>query len=188
MKNFNLTIRQHWGIFSAVLLTFGLFWIAITASVYPSTPITNTAPKSGFQAPEFSLTALDGQAYSTQQLQGKVAVINIWTTWCTFCSVEMPALQSAYQSFSHQDVEFYAVNSTSQDTLSAVQEFANRLGLTFPILLDDSGRVTRLYQVQALPTTFILDRRGIIRSVIIGGPLTEALLQSQISALINEVR
>jgi hypothetical protein len=53
--------------------------------------------------------------------------------------------------------------------------------------LDSNGRVTRIYQIQALPTTFFIDRQGIIRNVTLGGPLTEAMIRTQISALLDQV-
>jgi peroxiredoxin len=83
-------------------------------------------------------------------------------------------------------LEVLAVNSTFQDGEADAQAFAQDLGLTFPILLDRDGAMSRRYLLRALPSTFFVDRKGMIRSVIVGGPMSEAVIQSKIEPLLQE--
>jgi peroxiredoxin len=182
-------IHRHWSIFSSTLLGLGLVWMVLTATLTsPTTQGQTPTPRQGFQAPDFTLSTLAGDQVSLGSLKGKVVVLNLWATWCAFCETEMPAFQNAYEAFKPQgDVIILAVNSTIQDRASAVSQFVARKGLQFSVPLDIEGRVTRLYQVQALPTTFFIDRQGIIRDIVIGGPLTLAMIQSRTAQLLNQV-
>jgi len=80
------------------------------------------------------------------------------------------------------------VNSTNQDNPQAANAFAQQLGLTFPILFDRDGSVSKLYNVRALPSSFFIDADGIIQEVIIGGPMAEALLEIRVEQLLGEKR
>jgi cytochrome c biogenesis protein CcmG, thiol:disulfide interchange protein DsbE len=182
-------LRSHWNLFSAIILTGCLIWMGVTAVWTPATTQgLIPAPKTGFKAPDFSLTTLDGQLLSLSNLQGKAVVLNIWTTWCAFCETEMPAFQKVAEEMSGStQVVILALNSTNQDDSAAVAQFVERKGITFPIPMDTAGRVTHLYQVRAYPTTFFIDPAGIIRNITIGGPLTESMIKAQISALLEEV-
>jgi cytochrome c biogenesis protein CcmG/thiol:disulfide interchange protein DsbE len=180
-------ISRQWNLSTLVLLGLGLVWIGLTAAqTAPTTQGQTPSPREGFMAPPFRLTTLAGEEVSLDAQKGKVVILNIWATWCAFCETEMPAFENAYEALVPQnEVVIIAVNSTVQDSASAVRSFAARKGLQFPIPLDPDGRVTHLYQVRALPTTYFIDRQGIIRDVIIGGPLTSAMIQSRAAALIS---
>lgn len=184
----NRFVQRHWFQFSLFVLGTGLIWIGLTAWLTPvPTQGKTPAPRQDFMAPVFELKALDDTRYSLQDLKGKVVVINIWTTWCAFCEAEMTAFQNVHDSYSaRSDLLILGVNNTLQDDPLEVAKFVSQKQLEFPILLDASGRVARLYQVQALPTTFFIDRQGIIRNVTVGGPLTEAMIRAQISTLLEQ--
>ena len=79
-----------------------------------------------------------------------------------------------------------AVNSTFQDSEANAAAFIQEMGLTFPILLDRDGGVSNRYQLRALPTTYFIDRQGVIRSVVPGGPMSESLIQSKVADLLAE--
>ncbi len=98
----------------------------------------------------------------------------------------MPAIQKVYAANRERGLEVLAVNSTFQDSQADAQEFTQNLDLTFPILLDRDGAVSRRYLLRALPSTFFIDRKGIIRSVVFGGPMSEAVVQTKIEALLQE--
>jgi cytochrome c biogenesis protein CcmG, thiol:disulfide interchange protein DsbE len=98
----------------------------------------------------------------------------------------MPAIEHTYRDYKDQGLVVLAINSTVQDQLTDAQAFVTANGLTFPILLDTSGEVTRLYKVSALPTSFFIDRDGLIHEVVIGGPMAEALLRSRVEQLLQE--
>ena len=78
------------------------------------------------------------------------------------------------------------VNLTNQDSVSDVTTFVEELDLTYPILLDRDGQVGLLYQISGIPTTFFIDRDGIIRTAEAGGPMSETFIRSKIEALLRE--
>lgn len=183
-------INNHWKQFSIFVLSCGLVWIGITAmQATTTTQGLIPAPRQGFIAPEFTLQNLQGQTVSLKDYRGKVVVLNLWTTWCAFCKSEMPAFQKAYDGLLPDgEVAILAVNSTIQDDPGKVAQFVKEFNLQYPVLLDSNGFVTKAYQVRALPTTFFIDGNGIIQNVTIGGPLTEVMIQAQISAIQAQVR
>jgi len=75
---------------------------------------------------------------------------------------------------------------TSQDSEAAARAFADELGLTFPIVLDRDGAASARYELMGLPSTYFIDRHGIIRDVIIGGPMSEAVMLSHVEDLLRE--
>ena len=119
--------------------------------------------------------------------RGSVVVIHFWASWCPPCRAEMPAIQQVYESYRSKGFEVVAVNMTHQDSLPEVKAFADTYQLTFPVLLDEAGETAFRYRVRALPTTFLIDKDGIIREVMIGGPLSETFLDAKISKLFEEV-
>ncbi len=176
-------------LFYGFALLLGLFWIWYSAAPQNTTTAGKIpAPQAGFLAPDFTLTSLDGETITLSDLRGQVVVLNFWASWCPPCKAEMPAMQHTYQDFKDQGLVVLAVNSTAQDTLTAAQDFISQNGLTFPVPLDQSGEITRLYRVQSLPTSFFIGADGVIREVVIGGPMAEALLRSRVEKLLTEVR
>lgn len=143
------------------------------------------APQTGFLAPDFLLKDLQGEQYQLSSLQGKIIIINVWASWCKPCQYEMPALQMIHEKYQDQGLILLAVNNTFQDSYSNVVDFVSRNNLTFPILLDLDGNVSQQYQVQALPSTFFIDKTGKISDIIIGGPMSEALIESKIKEIIK---
>jgi len=97
----------------------------------------------------------------------------------------MPAIQRVYEKTRERGLEVLAVNTTFQDSEPAAADFIQELGLTFPVPLDRSGTVSRQYQLRALPSTFFVDREGIIRKVIIGGPMSEATIQTAVEEILE---
>jgi cytochrome c biogenesis protein CcmG, thiol:disulfide interchange protein DsbE len=95
-------------------------------------------------------------------------------------------MEKVYRSFKSQGLEVLAVNLTNQDSETAAAAFIQELGLTFPISLDRNGEAGALYGLQGLPSSFFIDRKGIIQTVVVGGPMSEALIQSKIEDLLKE--
>ena len=98
----------------------------------------------------------------------------------------MPAIQQVYLANRERGLEVLAVNSTLQDSATDAQAFAQDLGLTFPLLLDVDGAVSRSYLLRALPSTFFIDRKGLIRTVVFGGPMSAATIETKVQALLQE--
>jgi cytochrome c biogenesis protein CcmG/thiol:disulfide interchange protein DsbE len=172
---------------SLVLLITAAAWIWWSrAPVGATTQGAIPAPQKGFLAPDFALENGDGETVRLSELRGRPVVVNVWTSWCPPCREEMPALKRVYRDYQDQGVVILGLNSTSQDTREAALSFAAEQGLTFPILLDEGGEATRLYQVRALPTTFFIDAQGTIQEVIVGGPMSEALMRIRVEQLIEK--
>ncbi len=121
----------------------------------------------GQTAPDFSLISLDGEEYRLSDLKGTGVVLNFWATWCPPCKAEMPLLEAAAQD-SQGEILFLAINFRENEEL--VRDFAEEMGgfEYLILLLDPPGEVSRLYNVQALPTTFFVDAKGKVRAVHIG--------------------
>ena len=143
--------------------------------------------KVGALAPAFSLARLDGDGtVSLASLRGKTVILNFWASWCPPCRAEMPAIEKVYRSHKDLGLEVLGVNTTNQDSQTAAAAFVQEVGVTFPILFDRSGAVSAGYTLQGLPTSFFIDCKGVIRSVVVGGPMSEALIQSKVEELLRE--
>jgi cytochrome c biogenesis protein CcmG, thiol:disulfide interchange protein DsbE len=163
----------------------GLAWTVLSRPAAGS-DLLAPVPQAGFAAPAFGLSDLDGQSVQLADLRGKVVILNFWASWCPPCRAEMPAFQTVYVSYRDQGLIVLGINAANQDTPQAMQAFLESLQPTFPILLDTSGDVNRLYAVEALPTTFFIGRDGTIRDRVAGGPLTVAGLSSRVEPLLRE--
>jgi peroxiredoxin len=97
----------------------------------------------------------------------------------------MQTIEKVYQEYKDQGFTVLAVNMTYQDDPLAVRPFVNEQGLTFPILLDETGEVGRAYQLRSLPSSYFIRRDGLINEVVIGGPMSEALLRTRIEAILK---
>jgi peroxiredoxin len=118
----------------------------------------------GSAAPSFELKTLDGKKLRLENLRGKRVLLNFWATWCPPCKAEMPELERFYHQHK-KDIEVVAVNIDSQ---SNVKGYAKKLGLTFPILLDEKNEVNKDYGVLSIPTTYLIDEKGKIINLHIG--------------------
>ncbi len=167
----------------AFILAFGIVWINFSADSNKAS--TAIAPQEGFIAPDFNLSTLAGETFTLSSLKGQAIIINLWATWCPPCRAEMPAMQKLYEEYKNQGLIILAVNMTYQDTSSDIAPFINKYGLTFPILLDETGEIARLYQLNSLPSSYFINRAGIISEVVIGGPMSEALLRTRIEKILQ---
>jgi cytochrome c biogenesis protein CcmG, thiol:disulfide interchange protein DsbE len=167
------------------LLGFG--WTVVSRPAVSSTTAGRIpAPQVGFLGPSFKLTDLSGQTVNLSDYQGQAIMLNFWASWCPPCRVEMPAFQQVFQSYQDQGLVVLAVNASYQDVPADMKIFLETFTPSFPILLDDSGLVARLYAISSLPTTFIIGKDGTIREIIVGGPLSFAGLSTRAEALLQE--
>ncbi len=181
-------IIRHWLMFSTTILTLAAGWVWVSQPAILPSSVPKSAPQQGFAAPEFRLNTFAGQPVDLAGLKGKVVLVNFWASWCQPCRAEMQAIQNTYADYHDQGLVVLAVNTTYQDDLNRAAQFAQSEGLTFPFLTDPDGSAARLYQVRAMPTSFFIDRQGKIVRVVIGGPMPEALIRTQIEAMLKEVR
>ena len=167
-------------------LVLGMFWTVISrVSADQSQVRLSAVAKEGFAAPDFTLDLLGGGKVTLADLRGKVVLVNFWTSWCPPCRLEMPAIEKTYRSYKDLGFVVIGVNLTAQDSEKDAANFVKEIGVTFPIALDRDNAVGNLYLVTALPTSYFVDRNGVIRSVIVGGPMSEALIQSKVEELLQ---
>ncbi|MCT1403069.1 TlpA family protein disulfide reductase [Paenibacillus sp. p3-SID867] len=154
-------MKKQWWILLTIIV------LAILAIIQSTSVSTEELPKTGYQAPNFSLQALDGQTYSLQGLKGKPVVINFWASWCGPCKIEAPELVRLYDKYRAR-IEIYAVNVTASDSIEGAKAFAKDYGFQFPVLIDEKGEVAQKYAIRPIPTTLFVNSEGIIIEQVIG--------------------
>jgi peroxiredoxin len=169
-----------------VILMLGFAWIFVSADRSGvSTSGKIPAPQRGFLAPDFELKTLEGERIRLSDLRGQAVLLNLWATWCPPCREEMQSIEKVYQEYKDRGFTVLAVNMTYQDDPSAVRPFVEEQGLTFPILLDETGEMANAYQLKSLPSSYFIRRDGVINEVVIGGPMSEALLRTRIEDILK---
>jgi len=173
-------------IFYAAILILGLAWMYLSADKSnASFSGTVAAPQQGFLAPDFSLPTMSGEIISLSNLRGQAVLVNLWATWCPPCRAEMPAIEKVYNEYKDEGFVVLAINMTYQDDPFNISPFVAEHGLTFPILLDETGETARAYQLRSLPSSFFIRRDGIIQEVVVGGPMAEALLRTRVEEIVR---
>jgi len=122
--------------------------------------------KEGTEIVDFELQDLSGATRRLSDFRGKVVLLNFWATWCGPCRFEMPSMEKLYQRLNAKGFEIVAVNL--QEDRSSVERFVDEYGLSFPILLDTTGRIGGTYGARSIPTTYIVDREGFVVAGTVG--------------------
>ncbi|MBM7647466.1 peroxiredoxin [Bacillus ectoiniformans] len=148
--------------------------------------VSNAEPagvQEGKPAPDFELTTLSGDKVKLSDYQGKKVILNFWATWCPPCKAEMPHMQSFYEKNKDQGIEVLAVNLTNADKgRQNIQEFVSDYGLSFPIPLDEQGSIGAHYQTYTIPTSYIIDTKGVIANKIVG-PMDEGMMEDLVNSI-----
>lgn len=128
------------------------------------------AVKEGNPVPAVEVSTLDGEVVNLRDYQGKKVILNFWATWCPPCIAEMPHMQDYYENEAgDQNVEILAVNLTSKDNgMDKIESFVDDYGLTFPVLLDETGALGDEFQAFTIPTTYLIDEEGVIQRKLMG--------------------
>ncbi len=124
------------------------------------------APEGLEEAVDFTLYNLKGQSHALSDYRGKIIFLNFWATWCGPCRAEMPSMQKLYESWDSDKFVMLAVNVG--ESQGAVSKFVEKNGYTFPVLLDQDGKVSKKYLIRGIPTTFIIDEKGRVAAKIVG--------------------
>lgn len=155
-----------------ILLVFMVGIISFT--IYSNlTKEKNSVLQVGDKAPDFVLTDMNGDKHQLSDYRGQGVFLNFWGTWCKPCEREFPLMDQQYKVMKDDGLQILAVNIGESDF--AVQKFIDRLGLTFPVLIDHNKSVMETYNINPLPTTFLVNPEGKIEKIITGEMSKEAI-------------
>jgi len=118
-------------------------------------------------APDFVSENLRGGNASLEDYKGKIVLLNFWATWCMPCRAEMPGMETLWKKYKEQGLVIVAI-SVDEGSRGRIETFSKLLDLSFPILLDPESKVSDLYEVSDMPTSFLIDRNGKLISRIVG--------------------
>jgi peroxiredoxin len=167
------------------IIAVGLLHPGSTPTASSSTSTSSGAPvglQVGDAAPNFTLTTLDGKRVSLSDYRGKPVMINFWFATCPGCQAETPGIERFYAAQKAAGKSFVIMAVNSVDDAPTAQQFVLQYGITYTPVLDDNQRVATLYNLNATPTSFFIDRQGIIRFVQVG-PVDEATLQQKVAEI-----
>lgn len=158
---------------AAVVLVLGgigtLVWMSWQTAVPPETTNSYGAPalaQQGGTVTDFTLGSLDGDPIALADYEGEVIIMNFWATWCPPCRAEMPGINNFYEAYRDEGLVVLAINE--EEPAETVRPFIELNEFSFPVLLDIEGRVAQQYSTRSFPTTFIIDRNGVIQHVQTG--------------------
>lgn len=159
---------------TVALLTRGLF---VNVQKVPSALVGKAA--ANFEVPSI---VPNGPAVNLAQFKGKPIILNFWASWCTSCREEAELLETFWELWRDKGIQ--VVGIAVQDTPDAAREFASKAGKTFPLGIDESGKVGLDYGVYGVPETFFIDASGVIRYKE-AGPLTKEVLVTEAARIMT---
>jgi len=157
----------------AIALQVDLGFRSPSTSPGPSVTVVGGSPLLNRPAPDFTLSDLDGQPVSLSDYRGRPLLLNFWASWCEPCKVEFPLFQAAREQ--HADAGLEILGIIHDDSADAAAAFVEKEGSEWPALLDADDAVWTAYAGLGLPTTFFIDREGVIRAISFGPPLSGTL-------------
>lgn len=143
-----------------------LYWLLLTAycllfSVSPAHALTVGDSVTGLE-----VTAVNGSKIVFNDYKGKVLFINFWATWCTPCKKEIPELTKFSTSYKDQGLVLLSINCDKRET--AVKSFLEENKVDMHVFCDPKGNAPEMFNVQAMPMSFIVDKKGTIRFIHFG--------------------
>ena len=169
-----------------VLIGIALFVVLQGKDGESATPVADLSvvPMAvNYPAPQLALENVNGKTESLADFGGQVLLLNNWATWCPPCKAEMPTLKKFHDAHSAEGFTIIAVEAG--DGKDEVLEFANSLGLTFPIWLDPDGSALNSFKNGNLPNSYVIDRSGTVRYAWTG-EISLAMLEKYVTPLIAE--
>lgn len=125
------------------------------------------SPEPGFAAPNFTLQDTQGHTVSLSQLRGKLVYVNFWASWCPPCQEETPDLVKMYAEYGKR-IAFIGINLTGSDKVANALGFIQYFHIAYPVLLDSKDTAAKMYNILAIPTSFFINRQGIIVDRVTG--------------------
>ena len=159
----------------ALVAFVGLVAVATTAG----------ALNRGSRAPEIGLRDTDGRLVRMGDLRGKVVVVDFWASWCAPCREELPVLERLYRRYKRHGLVVVGVNIDRDE--SNMNRFLRRTPLSFPVVHDGAHRVADRYQPPRMPSSYVIDQRGVVRHVHAGFRASDAgRLEREIRELLED--
>lgn len=148
-------------------------------------PSVIASPLVGREAPNFTLSQLDGPPVTLAKLRGQVVVINFWASWCAECQVEQAALDQTWQQFQDSGVVVVGVNF--EDSTGAARDYIRTHDVTYPVVEDAGSKTALAYGLRGVPETFVVNKSGRIVNHVIG-PVTAAALTGVINSMLTRAQ
>jgi peroxiredoxin len=148
----------------------------------PTVAVAGGGAVVGRQVPDFELKRIDGSSLQLSSLQGKAVLVDFWDTWCPPCRAAMPHLQEISTTYA-DDLVVVGVAFGRQGA-AAVDKFVNDNGLTFEFVLADQKVITDFGDLQSIPTTFLVDKNGLVVKKWVGGQSKESY-ESAVKAVVE---
>jgi Peroxiredoxin len=160
-------------------------WIAVAALGAAGAAAAADYPLLGAQAPDFALRAFEGANVRLSEHRGDVVVLSFWGSRCGPCRAQLEALERSYETYRSAGLTVFGISI--DDDPERAREFARARSVSFPLLLDPGKSVGRMYRIDNLPMTLLIDRNGAVRYVHRDyGPRTDAQYLQQLRTLLNE--
>ncbi len=141
------------------------------------------AAEVGSRAPNFDLRKVPTGAMKLGDFKGKIVVLNFWAVWCDACVEELPYMQAVSDNWSGNDLVVLAVADNKDETVNTVGEFISEKGYSFRVLYDSAGEAKNLYNITMWPTTFFIDKNGIIKKIQVGSFENQAQIENILSTM-----
>ncbi len=135
--------------------------LGVALAAFAGLAVPAVAPAT--PAPDFTLRSMNGPNLRLQEQRGQVVLVNFWATWCGPCRQEIPHLNKLYDKYRASGFVLLGVNIDEDAKVAA--DLAAKLGVKFPVLLDTDKKVSKLYDMSAMPATIVIDRDGKVRYI-----------------------
>lgn len=148
----------------------------------------NSTTENKIKAPDFSLVDQYGKAHKLSDYKGKVVFLNFWATWCPPCRGELPHIEEIYKEYKNNSENVIILGVTApnlgrEGSEKDISDFLSKQGYTFPVVFDNTGDIMEQYDINAFPTTFIVDKEGNVNKYVPG-----AMDKTTMESLINNVK
>ncbi len=138
--------------------------IAIAVLVYLAIGWFRPKPDLPDEAPDFTLQDLDGSSVTLSDYRGQTVVLNFWATWCGPCRTEIPA----FSEFADENPDVVVLGVATDGDAKSLRRAAEELKISYPVLIDSQGVSSRLYKVNTIPTTVVIDPEGRVGTIHVG--------------------
>lgn len=165
------------GLVLALAVTVLLFTQGNTINELPQ----KSSPEEKELATNFTLELTNGKKFNLSDYKGKPVLINFFASWCLPCREEMPVLEKVVQEYEPKGVVFLGI--AVDDTEEKMKDFIAKYGVTFPVGLDKTAAIQKSFGLYGIPTTYFIDRQGVI-NYSHSGSVTEELLQHELDQLL----